>query len=212
MTKIIHRNSTIPASAREMFTTYVDGQTGVDIHVLQGEREFVADCRSLGRFTLKVPPMPAGMARVEVKFLIDANGILNVTAKDVRTGKESSIDVKPSYGLNEEQVEQMLMDSIEFAETDVSERLLVEARNEADTVLRATVKALETEAAKNLAPEEREKIDKAISELKVALVGTDYKAIRACLKNFNEVSHHLAELMMDNAVEVALKHKKVSEV
>src|SRR5207244_3174689 len=118
MTKIIHRNSTIPASASEMFTTYVDGQTGVDIHVLQGERELVKDCRSLARFTLKVPPMPAGMARIEVKFLIDANGILNVTARDVRTGKEQSIDVKPSYGLTDEQVEKMLMDSIEYAETD----------------------------------------------------------------------------------------------
>src|SRR5262249_18734917 len=101
MTKIIHRNSTIPATASEIFTTYVDGQTGVDIHVLQGERELVQDCRSLARFTLKVPPMPAGMARVEVKFLIDANGILNVTARDVRTGKEHSIDVKPSYGLTD---------------------------------------------------------------------------------------------------------------
>lgn len=212
MTKIIHRNSTIPASAHEMFTTYVDGQTGVDIHVLQGEREFVADCRSLGRFTLKVPPMPAGMARVEVKFLIDANGILNVTAKDVRTGKENSIDVKPSYGLNEEQVEQMLMDSIEFAETDVKERLLVEARNEADSVLRASTKALSTEAVKNLSAEEREKIDLAISELKKAVEGSDHRAIRASLKTFNEVSHHLAELMMDDAVQVALKHKKVSEV
>ncbi|KAF0248362.1 MAG: molecular chaperone DnaK [bacterium] len=212
MTKIIHRNSTIPASAHEMFTTYVDNQTGVDIHVLQGEREFVADCRSLGRFTLKVPPMPAGMARVDVKFLIDANGILNVSAKDVRTGKENSIDVKPSYGLNDEQLENMLMDSIEFAETDVTQRLVVEARNEADSVLRASVKALETDAAKSLASEEREKIDLAISELKAAIAGSDYKLIRSCLKTFNEVSHHLAELMMDNAVQVALKHKKVSEV
>jgi Fe-S protein assembly chaperone HscA len=212
MTKIIHRNSTIPASAHEMFTTYVDGQTGVDIHVLQGEREFVADCRSLGRFTLKVPPMPAGMARVEVKFLIDANGILNVTAKDVRTGKENSIDVKPSYGLNEEQVEQMLMDSIEFAETDVKDRLVIEARNEADSVLRSANKALETEAAKNLSSEEREKIDQAILDLKKSIEGNDHKTIRASLKTFNDVSHHLAELMMDNAVALALKHKKVSEV
>jgi len=212
MTKIIHRNSTIPASAHEMFTTYVDNQTGVDIHVLQGEREFVADCRSLGRFTLKVPPMPAGMARVEVKFLIDANGILNVSAKDVRTGKENSIDVKPSYGLNDEELEKMLMDSIEFAETDVTQRLLVEARNEAESVLKATVKALETDAAKNLASEEREKIDQAIADLKTSVAGTDYKAIRSSLKTFNDVSHHLAELMMDNAVQVALKHKKVSEV
>jgi len=212
MTKIIHRNSTIPASASEMFTTYVDGQTGVDIHVLQGEREFVQDCRSLGRFSLKVPPMPAGLARVEVKFLIDANGILNVSARDVRTGKENSIDVKPSYGLNDEQVEQMLMDSIEFAETDVKKRLFVEAYNEAESVLKASEKALASESAKNLSASEQEEIAKALAELKAAMSGEDHRAVRTSLKTFNEVTHKLAELMMDNAVQVALKHKKVSEV
>lgn len=212
MTKIIHRNSTIPASASEMFTTYVDNQTGVDIHVLQGEREFVKDCRSLGKFTLKVPPMPAGLARVEVKFLIDANGILNVTARDVRTNKESSIDVKPSYGLEDEQVEQMLMDSIEFAETDVMHRLLIEARTEAEAVLKATKKALESEAAKNLTASEREVIDKAITELETAIAGDSHRPIKTSLKSFNEVTHRLAEIIMDTAVQVALKHKKVSEV
>ncbi|MBN8723429.1 MAG: Fe-S protein assembly chaperone HscA [Acidobacteria bacterium] len=212
MTKIIHRNSTIPASASEMFTTYVDGQTGVDIHVLQGEREFVQDCRSLGRFSLKVPPMPAGLARVEVKFLIDANGILNVSARDVRTGKENSIDVKPSYGLNDEQVEQMLMDSIEFAETDVKKRLFVEAYNEAESVLKASEKALASESAKALSALEQEEIAKALAELKAAMSSDDHRAVRTSLKTFNEVTHKLAELMMDNAVQVALKHKKVSEV
>ncbi|MFY9227493.1 MAG: Fe-S protein assembly chaperone HscA [Blastocatellia bacterium] len=212
MTKIIHRNSTIPASASEMFTTYVDGQTGVDIHVLQGEREFVQDCRSLGRFSLKVPPMPAGLARVEVKFLIDANGILNVSARDVRTGKENSIDVKPSYGLNDEQVEQMLMDSIEFAETDVKKRLFVEAYNEAESVLKASEKALASESAKNLSASEQEEIAKALADLKAAMSSDDHRAVRTSLKTFNEVTHKLAELVMDTAVQVALKHKKVSEV
>ncbi len=212
MTKIIHRNSTIPASASEMFTTYVDGQTGVDIHVLQGEREFVQDCRSLGRFSLKVPPMPAGLARVEVKFLIDANGILNVSARDVRTGKENSIDVKPSYGLNDEQVEQMLMDSIEFAETDVKKRLFVEAYNEAESVLKASDKALASESAKNLSASEQEEIAKALADLKAAMSSDDHRAVRTSLKTFNEVTHKLAELVMDTAVQVALKHKKVSEV
>jgi Fe-S protein assembly chaperone HscA len=212
MTKIIHRNSTIPASASEMFTTYVDGQTGVDIHVLQGERELVQDCRSLARFTLKVPPMPAGMARVEVKFLIDANGILNVTARDVRTGKEQSVDVKPSYGLTDDQVEKMLMDSIEYAETDVKERLLIEARAEAETVLRATARALESDAAKQLAAEERQAIDTGLEQVQRAVKGDDHRAIRESLNSLNQATQHLAELMMDKAVQSALKDKKLSEV
>jgi molecular chaperone DnaK len=212
MTKIIHRNSTIPASASEMFTTYVDGQTGVDIHVLQGERELVTDCRSLARFTLKVPPMPAGMARVEVKFLIDANGILNVTARDVRTGKEQSIDVKPSYGLTDEQVEQMLMDSIEYAETDVTQRLLIEARTEADTVLRATARALESDAAKQLPPDERQAIDAIIEQVRKAVEGNDHRAIRESLNSLNQATHHLAEMLMDTAVQTVLKDKKLTEV
>lgn len=212
MTKIIHRNSTIPASASEMFTTYADNQTGVDIHVLQGERELVKDCRSLARFTLKVPPMPAGLARVEVKFLIDANGILNVTARDVRTNKEHSIDVKPSYGLTDEQVEQMLMDSIEFAETDVNQRLLIEARNEAETVLHATSKAMQSENVTNLTAEERKSIDDAIAALVQSVAGEDHRPIRAALKQLNDATQRLAEVLMDSAVLTALKDKKLSEV
>ncbi|MEW6734151.1 MAG: Fe-S protein assembly chaperone HscA [Acidobacteriota bacterium] len=212
MTKIIHRNSTIPASASEMFTTYTDGQTGVEIHVLQGERELVKDCRSLARFTLKVPPLPAGMVRVEVKFLIDANGILNVTARDVRTDKEHSIDIKPSYGLTDEQVEQMLMDSIEFAEEDVNLRLLIEARNEADAVLRATAKALENEAAQHLSQGERQAIEVAVETLKAATEGNKHRPIRESLNILNQTTHRLAEIIMDNAVQTALKDKKLTEV
>lgn len=212
MTKIIHRNSTIPASAKEMFTTYVDGQTGVDIHILQGERELVQDCRSLARFTLKVPPMAAGMARIEVKFLIDANGILNVTARDVRTGKEHSIDVKPSYGLTDEQVEQMLMDSIEYAEIDVNRRLFIEAETEAKLVLRATEKSLKSEISQHLDPLELATITSAVSELKLAITGSDHRPVRASIKKLSEATQHLAESLMDNAVQTALKHKKVSEV
>jgi molecular chaperone DnaK len=212
MTKIIHRNSTIPASAKEMFTTYVDGQTGVDIHVLQGERELVVDCRSLARFTLKVPPMPAGMARVEVKFLIDANGILNVNARDVRTGKEHSVDVKPSYGLTDEQVEQMLLDSFEHAEEDVSARLLIEARNEADSILRVTKKAQENSAVNNLTPTEQAKIAAALGNLTQAYQGQDHRAIRQAIKDLNDTTFHLAELMMDSAVNLALKDKSLAEL
>ena len=137
--KIIMRNSTIPASGSEMFTTGVDSQTAVDIHVLQGERELVADNRSLARFKLRgIPPMPAGMPRVQVQFQIDANGILSVTASELRTGVEQTIEVKPSYGLTDDEVERMLLDSFEHAEADFATRLLIDARNEAETVILAT--------------------------------------------------------------------------
>ena len=142
VSKLIHRNSTIPASATESFTTAVDGQRNVLIHVVQGERELVKDCRSLARFDLKdIDPLPAGMARIEVRFLIDANGILNVTARDLRTGKEQSVEVKPSYGLNDDQVEAMIRESFERAEQDLTERQVREARLDADTILRATERA-----------------------------------------------------------------------
>ena len=142
MSKIIPRNSTIPASASEMFTTFAEGQTNVKIHVLQGERELVKDCRSLAQFDLKdIPPMPAGMPRIEVKFLIDADGILSVSAQEQRTGKYQSIEVKPTYGLTDEQVEQMILDSFEYAEADIEARQVIEARNEAELVLNATAKA-----------------------------------------------------------------------
>src|SRR5207344_2184020 len=141
--KIIMRNSTIPATGGEMFTTGVDNQTAVDIHVVQGERELVADNRSLARFKLRgIPPMPAGLPRVQVRFQIDANGILSVTAAELRTSVEQTIEVKPSYGLTDDEVERMLIDSFEHAEADVAARLLIEARNEAENVLQATEKSL----------------------------------------------------------------------
>src|SRR3954468_1248112 len=139
--KIIHRNSTIPASATEHFTTGVEGQTNVAIHVLQGERELAVDCRSLARFDLKgIPPMPAGLPRIEVKFLIDANGILNVSAREQRSGREAEIAVKPTYGLTDEQVEHMILESFDHAESDFAERQLIEARNEAANITAALEK------------------------------------------------------------------------
>src|SRR6476646_1876064 len=143
VSKIILRNSTLPATGSEMFTTFVDKQTAVDIHVLQGERELVADNRSLARFKLRgIPPMPAGLARVQVQFQIDANGILSVSAHELRTDVAQTIEVKPSYGLTDDEVERMLLDSFEHAEADFDARLLIEARNEAETVIRATEKSL----------------------------------------------------------------------
>src|SRR6266404_4374555 len=203
--KIINRNSTIPASAAEMFTTWVDNQTGIDVHVVQGERELVEDCRSLAKFTLKgIPPQPAGLPRIEVRFLIDANGILTVSARDLRSGQEHSIEVKPSYGLTDEQIEKMLIDSFEFAEEDVRKRQLVEARNEAETVMRAATKALEEHAQGLIDDEERTGIRRALDDLRQAAGGDDYQLIRERIKGLDDASRHLAEIIMDSADTSAL--------
>ena len=213
--KIIPRNSTIPASAQEMFTTGVENQTGIDIHVLQGERELAKDCRSLARFQLKVPPGPAGLARIEVKYLIDASGILQVSARDLRTGEQHSIEVQPSYGLDDAEVERILEESIEYAERDFSERQLIEARNEAEIVLSATEKALRREQAEapgELPAEERRAIDGAIAALREALAGSDYKQVRAFVDVLNQATTPLAERMMNRALATAFEGKQLGEV
>jgi molecular chaperone DnaK len=210
--KVIPRNSTIPASAQELYTTGVDNQTGIDIHVLQGERELAKDCRSLARFTLRVPPAPAGLSRIEVKFLIDANGILQVGAKDVRTGVEHIIEVQPSYGLNDADIERMLEDSIEYAEQDFAERQVIEARTEAEAVLTATEKALANPNAAKLSAPERAKIDLSVAALKEAVKGTDYKQIRKQMDDLNHATEHLAEVLMNSALQSALEGKKLAEV
>jgi molecular chaperone DnaK len=211
--KIINRNSTIPASASEMFTTWVDNQTGIDIHVVQGERELVEDCRSLARFTLKgIPPQPAGLPRIEVRYMIDANGILTVSAKDQRTGQEQSIEVKPSYGLSDEQIEKMLMDSLEFAEEDIRRRQLIEARTEAETVLRAAEKAMAEHGRELIGEDEQSIIRRAAGELREAVRGEDHRVIREKIKQLDDASRHLAELIMDGALLTALKDRKASEV
>jgi len=209
--KIISRNSPIPASAQELYTTGVDNQTGIDIHVLQGERELAKDCRSLARFTLKVPPAPAGLPRIEVRFLIDANGILQVAAKDVRTGEQHSIEVRPSYGISDSEIERMLEESIEYAEQDFAERQAIEARTEAEAILTATAKALATGQAATLSGEERGKIDAAVAALQEATRGSDYKAMRKKIDELNEATNHLAEVMMNSAVNTVLQGKKLSE-
>jgi len=210
--KIIPRNSPIPASAQEMYTTGVDNQTGIDIHVLQGERELAKDCRSLARFTLKVPPAPSGLPRIEVKFLIDANGILQVAAKDVRTGEQQLVEVHPSYGLNDSEIERMLEESIEFAEQDFAERQLIEARTEAENILVATAKALSGEQANSLSVDERANIDETIVGLKNAATGRDYKLVRRRIDELNQATMHLAEIVMNSAISTALKGKSVGEV
>jgi Fe-S protein assembly chaperone HscA len=210
VSKLIHRNSTIPASATEMFTTAVDGQRNVLIHVVQGERELVKDCRSLARFDLKdIDPTPAGLPRIEVRFLIDANGILSVTARDQRTGREHSIEVKPSYGLTDEQVEAMIVESFEKAEEDFRERLVRETRVEADNILTAVDKARQNEAWFELDDDERAAIDRAVNELLVVYHSDDHHLIRAKIDEVNNSTFKLAENMMNTAVRGALKGTKI---
>lgn len=210
--KIIPRNSTIPASAQELYTTGVDNQTGIDIHVLQGERELAKDCRSLARFTLRVPPAPAGLPRIEVKFLIDANGILQVGAKDIRTGEQHTIEVQPSYGLNDTDIERMLEESIEYAEQDFAERQVIEAHTEGESILKATAKALSSSNAASLPAPEVAKIHTCIAALQEAVQGSDYKLIRKQIDELNQATEHLAELLMNSAVQSALEGKKLAEV
>jgi Fe-S protein assembly chaperone HscA len=206
--RIIQRNSTIPASATEHFTTGVDGQTNVAIHVVQGEREMAADCRSLARFDLKgIPPMSAGLPRIEVRFLIDADGILKVTAREQRSGQAAKIEVKPTYGLTDEQVESMILDSFDHAEEDFAKRLLIEARNEAETILSAVERAPENSAWKQLTGEEQSAIDAARERLVVIKQGTDLAAIREATLALDHATRRFAELMMDAAVTRAIRGK-----
>ncbi len=204
--KIIHRNSTIPASATEHFTTGVEGQTNVAIHVLQGERELAKDCRSLARFDLRgIPPMPAGLPRIEVKFLIDANGILHVSARELRSGKEAEIEVQPSYGLTDEQVENMILESFDRAEEDFRQRQVIESRNEAETMLTALEKGRKNPAWEQLSSQERSNVGKLETALRAVMQEEDYQAIRTAIDALNQGTMHLAELMMDSAVGAALK-------
>jgi molecular chaperone DnaK len=208
---LIPRNTTIPTSAREMFTTSVDGQTLVDLHVVQGERELVKDCRSLGRFELRIAPMPAGMPKIEVTFLIDANGILQVQAREQRSGKAASIEVKPTYGLSESDVERMIEDSFTYAEADVETRMLIEARNEADTVLVHAGRALRQGA--DLVPaDERAAIEAAMAALRAAREGHDRDRIHDATTALNRATEHLAEVLMDAALKGALGSRRATEI
>ncbi len=206
--RIIQRNSTIPASATEHFTTGVDGQTNVAIHVVQGERELASDCRSLARFDLKgIPPMSAGLPRIEVRFLIDADGILQVSAREQRSGKAAQIEVKPTYGLTDEQVETMILDSFDHAEEDFAKRLLIEARNEADTILSAVERAPENPAWHQLTRVERAAIEAARNRLASVKFTEDAPAIRDATLALDRATRRFAELMMEAAVSNAIRGK-----
>ena len=208
---LIARNTTVPTSAREMFTTSVDGQTLVDLHVVQGERELVKDCRSLGRFELRIDPMPAGMPKIEVTFLIDANGILQVQAREQRSGKAASIEVTPTYGLSESEIERMIEDSFTYAEADVETRMLIEARNEADTVLTHAGRAL-SQGGELVTPAERASIEAAVAALRAARATDDRDGIHAATTAVNRATEHLAELMMDAALKGALGSRRAAEI
>jgi Fe-S protein assembly chaperone HscA len=209
---LIPRNTTIPTMAKEYFTTSVDGQTTVDMHVLQGERELARDNRSLARFELAgVDPMPAGMPKIEVSFLIDANGILQVRANELRTGKAAAIEVKPSYGLTEAEVARMVEDSYAHAEADVTARLLIEAQTEADTVMNHVRRAL-GQGAELASAEDRAQIDAALAALREARQGADRDLIRARTVALNRATERLAEALMDKALTEALASRRAGQI
>jgi len=209
---LIPRNTTIPTNAREMFTTSVDGQRVVDMHVVQGERELAKDCRSLARFELSgVDPMPAGMPKIEVVFLIDANGILQVTATELRTGKAAAIEVRPTYGLAEGDVDRMVEESFTYAEADVEARLLIEARNEADTVITHVERALRQGEAL-IGAQEQQTIGAVLDALRRARATEDRELIREATTAMNRATEHLAELMMDAALKAALASRRADQV
>jgi molecular chaperone HscA len=209
--KIILRNSTIPASATQQFTTYAEGQTGMVIHVVQGERELARDCRSLARFTLKgIPAMPAGMGRVEITYAVDADGILEVAARERTTGVEQSIQVKATYGLSEAEIEKMLADGIQHAAEDVGERFLREWRVEGDRILASLEPAIQADGDL-LAPEERAAIEGRMKGLREAMQGGDYMAIKAWIESTDAVSKGFAERRVNKYVARAMAGHRIDE-
>jgi molecular chaperone HscA len=210
--KILPRNTAIPAAAAQVFTTYADHQTGFELHVVQGERELSEQCRSLARFTLRgIPPMPAGAARLEVRFSVDADGILHVTAKELTTGIEQGVEVKPSYGLSDEEIERMLLDAYDHAEGDVAARALREERVEAQRILAATQAAL-AQDARLLVPGEREAIDTAMQALVSATQDGDAQAIRTQVEALDHAARDFAGRRMDESIRRALAGQRVADV
>jgi molecular chaperone HscA len=210
--KILPRNTAIPAAAAQVFTTYADNQTGFELHVVQGERELAEQCRSLARFTLRgIPPMPAGVARLEMRFSVDADGILHVTAKELTTGIEQTVDVKPSYGLSDEEVERMLLDAYDHAEGDVAARALREQRVEAQRILSATRAAL-VQDARLLAPGEGEAIEAAVKALVAACEGSDARAIQTRVEELDHAAREFAGRRMDESIRRALAGQRVTDV
>jgi molecular chaperone HscA len=209
---VLPRNSTIPCSARSTYTTQEDRQTGFDIHVVQGERELCADNRSLARFTLKgIPPMPAGMARLEVTFHVDADGLLSVHAKELTTGVEQTVAVKPSYGLDDATVERMLLDALDHGEEDLTKRRLAENRVEAARIVAATRKALEADADL-LDGGERASIEEACGKLEEAARGEDPSRVHARIDSLDDATKAFAGRRMNRAIARALEGRNLEIV
>jgi molecular chaperone HscA len=210
--KILPRNTTIPTGARATYTTQEDNQTGFEIHVLQGERELAADCRSLARFTLKgIPPQPAGMAKLEVTFRVDADGLLGVHAKEMVTGVEQTVSVKPSYGLDDATVEKMLLEALDHGEEDLARRRLAENKSEAARILGATRRAVDIDRAM-LIPGEKEQIEAAMASLEEACRGQDAAKIHSLVEGLDTASKEFATRRMNRAVALAVEGRRVDDV
>jgi molecular chaperone HscA len=211
--RILPRNTPIPAAQAQEFTTYADNQTGFELHVVQGERELASDCRSLARFTLKgIPPMPAGMARLKVLFRVDADGLLKVEAEEKSTGTRQEVEVRPSYGLTDEEVERMLIDAFEHGEDDVKLRRLREEQVDAGRILAALEQALAVDAALLTDDEERADIEGGIKRLKRALDANDYDEIRRRIEDLDQASKGFAGKRMDRSIEKALAGRSAASV
>jgi molecular chaperone HscA len=210
--KVIPRNSTIPIARAQEFTTYKDGQTALAVHVVQGERELVSDCRSLARFELRgIPPMVAGAARIRVSFQVDADGLLSVTAREQTTGHEARIEVKPSYGLSDDEIAAMLKDSFSHASDDAFRRALREAQVEAQRLIEAVASALKDDADL-LSAEERSPIDNAIVRLQAAVMGDDRRAIDQAMDALSKGTDEFAARRMNKNVSKALSGKKIDQI
>ncbi|NVK40969.1 MAG: Fe-S protein assembly chaperone HscA [Oceanospirillaceae bacterium] len=211
--KLVHRNTAIPVAKAQEFTTFQDGQTAMAIHVLQGERELVDDCRSLARFVLRgIPPMAAGAAKIRVSFQVDADGLLSVAAQELSTGVQSSIQVKPSYGLSDGEIERMLKDSYSYAQEDLAMRNLREQQVEADRLLQSLEQAIAADGTELLAAAERERLEASMRELRSLRAGSDYKAIEAGVKALAQASDEFAARRMDAGIQRALRGHSVDEI
>jgi len=210
--KVIPRNSTIPCARAQEFTTFKDGQTAMAVHVVQGERELVSDCRSLARFELRgIPPMAAGAARIRVTYQVDADGLLSVSARELHSGVEASIEVKPSYGLGDDEIARMLQDSFSSAEQDMQLRALREEQVEAERILIATQSALDQDADL-LSVEERSKIDTLMSQVRSAAQGNEHNIIKDAVEALAKATEEFAARRMDRSVRSVLAGRKLDEI